>query len=580
MCGLFGVTNDKKIDVTSAREALHTLAHRGPDQWNDFFDKDVYIGHRRLSILDISDLGKQPMVSSDGLIVVAVNGEIYNFPELKLELEDRYTFCSSSDSEIVLHGFIEWGIDGLVEKLDGMYAISIYDCSTRDLFLVRDRTGIKPLYYGTIDGEFTWASELKAIEKFYEKKFPLTYDYSAFYDFLTYLYIPTPKTMYEDVFKLEPATYLHFNLDSKILERHQYWSLSVGGCIDDVHTAAQKVKELLKKSVQEQMVSDVDVGFFLSGGIDSSCVTAIAAKAGHQVKAFSIGFSHKTHDETYFAALVATMHEVEHGIEIIDETSVQDSFHRIKDWYDEPFGDTSCFPTYAVSSFARQNVAVALTGDGADEIFGGYNWYKEFINIKQFPKFQSTYFKGALTFVANFGGLAAKLAKKIELYFKLDDLEIYTRLLGGMLREEKESYRILWGLPDDYDDYWYFRKFYDERLPIFSRLQSLDFHTYLHDDIFTKVDRVSMSVSLECRVPFMKKELVEYCFSLEDSVRLPNSSLKGLLKMAFNEYLPEPVLSRRKKGFSIPLHDWDKVIGDAKNRQLKILEMYDLKVGG
>ena len=572
MCGIFGFTKFKKEDLEKARESLHTLHHRGPDQWNDYFDKDIYIGHQRLSILDLSEHGKQPMITPDEKVIITVNGEIYNFLELKKELEHKYDFKSTSDSEVVLYGYIEWGIDKLLEKIDGMYAISIYDKEKEELFLARDRAGIKPLYYGNINGQISWASELKAIQKLYENQNILEYDYTAFYDFLTYLYIPTPKSMYKNVCKLEPAHYLKIDVRSNNFEKVQYWELEINQCNDDIETAKKKIYDLVKKSVDEQMVADVPVGFFLSGGMDSSTVVALASQNHSDINTFSIGFTDKSHDETHFAEMVADMYKTKHHKKILDEDTTKDMFHKIKDWYDEPFGDTSCFPTFLVSKFAKENSTVVLTGDGGDEIFGGYNWYKRFENLQKYSLPYLRFLKVVTKKLKKQKNILGKIARRVETQFLLNDLEIYTRLMGGMLKDEKEKYRKLWNIDEDYDDYWYFRKFYKKDLDLYTRLQYLDFHTYLHDDIFTKVDRVSMAVSLECRVPFMKKEIIEYSFSIKKEVRIYQDELKGVMKEAFREILPIEVIERDKKGFSIPLHSWKDIVGSDTTRQEKILK--------
>ena len=572
MCGIFGFTKFKKEDLEKARESLHTLHHRGPDQWNDYFDKDIYIGHQRLSILDLSEHGKQPMITPDEKVIITVNGEIYNFLELKKELEHKYDFKSTSDSEVVLYGYIEWGIDKLLEKIDGMYAISIYDKEKEELFLARDRAGIKPLYYGNINGQISWASELKAIQKLYENQNILEYDYTAFYDFLTYLYIPTPKSMYKNVCKLEPAHYLKIDVRSNNFEKVQYWELEINQCNDDIETAKKKIYDLVKKSVDEQMVADVPVGFFLSGGMDSSTVVALASQNHSDINTFSIGFTDKSHDETHFAEMVADMYKTKHHKKILDEDTTKDMFHKIKDWYDEPFGDTSCFPTFLVSKFAKENSTVVLTGDGGDELFGGYNWYKRFEKLRKYPTSLLRFLKIFIKPLKKQKNILGKVARRIETQFLLDDFEIYTRLMGGILKDEKEKYRKLWNIDEDYDDYWYFRKFYKKDLDLYTRLQYLDFHTYLHDDIFTKVDRVSMAVSLECRVPFMKKEIIEYSFSIKKEVRIYQDELKGVMKEAFREILPIKIIERDKKGFSIPLHSWKDIVGSSTTRQEKILK--------
>lgn len=571
MCGIFGFTNFKKENLEKARESLHTLHHRGPDQWSDYFNENIYMGHQRLSILDLSDQGKQPMISSDEKVIITVNGEIYNFLELKKELENKYIFKSTSDSEVLLYGYIEWGIDKLLEKIDGMYAISIYDKEKEELFLARDRTGIKPLYYGDINGQILWASELKAIQKFYENQNILEYDYTAFYDFLTYLYIPTPKSMYKNVYKLEPAYYLKIDITNNTFDKIQYWQLEVKKCEDDIETAKKKIYDLVKKSVDEQMVADVPVGFFLSGGIDSSTVVALASKNHDDINTFSIGFTDKSHDETHFADMVANMYKTKHHKKILDEDTTKNIFYKIKDWYDEPFGDTSCFPTFLVSQFAKENSTVVLTGDGGDEIFGGYNWYRRFESLKKYSLPYIRFLKVFTKSLKKQKNIFGKIVRRIETQFLLDDFERYTRLMGGMLKDEKEKYRKNWNIDDDYDDYWYFRKYYKKDLDLYTRLQYLDFHTYLHDDIFTKVDRVSMAVSLECRVPFMKKEIIEYSFSLKKEVRIYNDELKGAMKEAFNGILPIKIIERDKKGFSIPMNKWRKLVENNLKKQEKIL---------
>lgn len=572
MCGIFGFTNFKKQNLEQARKSLHTLEHRGPDQWNDYFDNNIYMGHQRLSILDLSEYGKQPMLSQDGNIIISVNGEIYNFLELKNELKNKYNFKSTSDSEVILYGYIEWGIDKLLEKIDGMYAISIYDKKENLLYLVRDRVGIKPLYYGNINHQISWASELKAIQEFYQKNTILEYDYTAFYDFLTYLYIPTPKTMYKGIYKLEPAHYLKINTISNSYQKVRYWQLIIKDCEDNIEIAKDKIYSLVKNSINEQMVADVPVGFFLSGGMDSSTVVALASQNHNNINTFSIGFTDKKHDETHFADMLANMYQTKHQKKILDENTTSKMFYKIKEWYDEPFADTSCFPTFLVSEFAKKTSTVVLTGDGGDEVFGGYNWYKRFENFQKYSLPFLRFFKIFTKPFKKQKNILGKVMRRIETQFLLNDFEMYTSVMGGMLKDEKEKYHKLWNIDKDYDDYWYFRKFYKKDLDLYTRLQYLDFHTYLPDDILTKVDRVSMAVSLECRVPFLKKEIIEYSFSLKKEVRIYNNELKGVMKKAFNDYLPIDIIERDKKGFSIPLHSWKDSIKIKTTKQEKILE--------
>ena len=578
MCGIFGFTGYKENQLVKAREALHVLKHRGPDQWSDYNDENLYIGHQRLSILDLSEFGKQPMISPDKKVIIAVNGEIYNFLELRKELEKKYTFQSTSDSEVVLYGYMEWGIDSLVERIDGMYSISIYDKKTNALYLVRDRAGIKPIYYSTLSQQFLWASELKAIEKFYENDEVLNYDYTALFDFLTYRFIPTPKSQYKRVFKLEPGHYMKVDTKTNNFDKVQYWELKVNKCNDDIEIASQKIETFIKESVNEQMISDVPVGFFLSGGMDSSAVVSIASLKYTNINTFSIGFTDKAHDETAFADLVAQRFNTQHHQKILDQSEVQLTFHKIKDWYDEPFGDTSCFPTFMVSKFAKEKVTVALTGDGGDEIFGGYNWYKTFEKAHNSPLKNLKWFKGVIEKLSFIKGTVGNIFRKLAILLISDEVEKYAAIRGSLSHKQKEKYRKAWRISDDYDDFWYYRKYYKKELDIYTRLQFVDFNTYLPDDILTKVDRVSMAVSLECRVPLLKKELIEYCFSLDQNVCIANGELKGVMKKTFDKYLPHEITHRSKRGFSIPLKKWSNLLDGKETKQEKILAEFNLDV--
>ena len=573
MCGIFGCTQFSQEALPGAREALSTLKHRGPDQWGEqIFDEGVYLGHRRLSILDLSEHGKQPMYSEEHQVAIMVNGEIYNYQNLKISLQDKYAFKSSSDSEVVLYGYIEWGIDGLLERVDGMFAICVYDIKEAKIFLARDRVGIKPLYYAQQGEKFCWGSELKAIVSFFGDG--LKVDYTACYDFLTYLYIPSPKTLYKDVFKLEPAHYVTICLRKQELETRRYWLLDATVQEQTFEEATAQLSSLISKSVDEQMISDVPVGFFLSGGIDSSAVVCAASKLRGGISTFTIGFEDKEHDEREQAQLVATKFNTIHQSRELSQRAVDDMFSHLKAWYDEPFGDTSAFPTFLVSEFARETVTVVLTGEGGDELFGGYSWYKQYSRFRNarlpFAKFTSSMLTKLKRRCKN--SLVRRVAGRLELHCIQDDLELYAKLMGGMIRSEKEHYRNMFGIDSGYDDYWYFRKYYREDLPVRTRLQYMDFHTYLPDDILTKVDRVSMAVSLEARVPLLSKELVEFAFSLPEEVRYHKNSLKGVLKETFASELPSDLLNRKKMGFCLPPSVMSDLVGSHSCRQVKILE--------
>ncbi len=562
MCGIFGLASlaGGPLSLPERRRAeasLHTLAHRGPDQWGSWEKDTLYLGHRRLSILDLTDSGRQPMHSPGGSTAVAVNGEIYNYRDLRRELGTG-SFLSGSDSEVVLHGYEAWGLEKLLDRLDGMYALAIVDWDRRLLHLARDRAGIKPLYYAGTETRMVWASELKAIVHFLGEA-DLELDFTALYDFLTYGYVPAPKTAYQGVFKLPPASVLTQRLDASLQSPRRYWHLPLPGPQGQCDEGAllHEVRERMGRSVEEQLVSDVPVGFFLSGGIDSSIVVTEAAKAHPEPRSFSIGFDHTEHDETFFANLLAEEKGVRHKVRILDRSALGGIEERMRSWYDEPFADTSALPTYHVCAFARGEVTVALSGDGGDELFGGYRWYESHARLRSRqrrlrPVLPARFFQR----LRRPERLARSLRGRYGRLSLYDPLELYGALLGGLAREEKEPWKARWNIPGDYDDYWFFRQHWKPELGQLRSLQFLDFHTYLPEDILTKVDRVSMAVSLEVRVPFLSRSLMELAFSLPESLTFRGGRLKGGLKDAYRNELPAPILERDKQGFSIPAQSW------------------------
>ena len=565
MCGIFGHIRLPHHDLNRSRSALNELIHRGPDQWGEFFDDYVYLGHRRLSILDTSENGRQPMTDQSQTIIISVNGEIYNFLELKKQLVNDYPFKSTSDSEVLLYGYKEWGISKLLELIDGMYAAVIYDRIRKKILLFRDRAGIKPLYYGRINNFWIWASELKAIKAF-DIKNRLEINNTALYDFLTYRYIPTPKSLYKNIFKLEPGHYVIIDIDSNKIQKKRYWKLNTKeiNLSISIHDAADELRHLIRQSVSEQLMSDVPVGFFLSGGLDSSTVVQEASTLSENIKTFSIGFDVSEYDETHYAQVMADHCNTKHQKAILNRNAAKSLLNNICRWYDEPFADSSAFPTYLVCQYARNEVTVALSGDGGDEILGGYQWYK---NFPLFPKnaIRKNLLFSLLTSIMNsidndyihkqFYRLNARL-----MAFRRG-FPGYAKFFSGLTYEEKMLYRHFWQIPKDYNDYWYFEKFDHPNLPHRTRLQYIDFHTFMHDDVLTKVDRVSMAVSLEVRVPLLSRELIEFCFSLPEKIRFKDQQLKGILKSAYQSILPDTIINRSKKGFGAPISHWKKQDG-------------------
>lgn len=573
MCGLFGVVSlDRPANEfrDRARGALHTLSHRGPDQWSEFQRGNVYMGHRRLTILDLSDHGRQPMVSDDGNVATTVNGEIYNFPELRRELGEA-RFRSRCDSESVLHGYRAWGIGGLLKRLDGMYAFAVFDGEAHRVFLARDRIGIKPLYYARMGRWFAWASELKAITEFLRGE-PLEHDTTALYDFLTYRYIPAPKTAYRSIFKLPPGHALELDLTTGAVKVDRYWRLECAPRRRTDAQAADELRTLLAASVRSHLVSDVPLGCFLSGGLDSSIVAAHAAADASRLDTFSVGFDQADYDETPYADIVARALGTQHHVHRVVRADSVDLPARLNALYDEPHGDYSALPTWAIARFARERVTVILSGDGGDELFGGYPWYRTASRILRLrgPLGPLIGHRFRLPYRKRPGSRLRALANVAAMVAGTEFFELYAILLNGVSRAARQSLRPALAIPTDYDDYWHFRAHYRPELGRRMALQYMDLHTYLPEDILTKVDRATMAVALECRVPFLSKAMVEFAFSLDERFIYRGGRLKGGLKYAYRDVLPREIIDRRKKGFGIPVAAW-QLLGDDESFELPLL---------
>lgn len=555
MCGIFGHTGLRGEKIDESHSALHTLTHRGPDSWHFEAKDEVYLGHRRLSILDLSVNGRQPMQA--GGVYLTVNGEIYNYQALRRELIETYqaAFVSQSDSEVLLHGYIHWGIERLLDRVDGMFALALFDSREKRIILARDHAGIKPLYYGLIGGELSWSSELKALERFYGRS-NLTVDDTAIYDFMTYLYVPCPKTLYREVFKLEPGHYLTYDMTTRQRRTKRYWSLEALA----QETAEDKdipatVQDAIHTAVREQLVSDVPVGFFLSGGIDSSIVCYEASRCIQALASFTIGNADPSVDEAPYARMVAERIGADQHSKVFSSETADENFALMRTFYDEPFGDVSALPTNEVCRLAREHVTVVLTGDGGDELFGGYTHYRDADRIFDPDPAAQTWLRPIVVALKNHAPLRliAKKAQRYETKTLVDPMERWAKAKGGVLRTDlfKRKWAGKAGLPTDYDDYWYYRKYDNPALSPRIRAQYLDFHTYLHDSVLTKVDRASMAVGLETRVPFLSKKSIATAWSVPEHLRYRDGELKGLLKRLYQEALPAEVLYRRKQGFAI-----------------------------
>lgn len=576
MCGITGFysqdqiySKDDLIKMTAA------ISHRGPDAEGFFTDDVVGLGHRRLSIIDLSDRANQPMTSSNDRYVIIYNGEVYNFSEIGARLQKEIgksgslKFRTSSDTEIILEAFSMKGVD-FVNELNGMFAIAIYDKHEKSLYLFRDRIGIKPLYYYWDGRNFAFASELKALQTLDQHDYRL--NHQAVNTFLHVGYIPSPDSIYHNVKKLNSGCWL--KVSSEGIETRRYWNLRAKLTENVVHNQQQamiRMSDLLISSVQYQLKSDVPFGVFLSGGIDSSLITAQAVLLSSvKVNTFSIGFEENSHNESEYAREVANYLGTDHHEFMVSYNDAMNLIDSIISTYDEPFGDSSSIPTMLVSKLARQYVTVTLSGEGGDELFfgyGAYNWAKRLNNPAvrllrkpaacAFSKLSSRYQRVSRMLNYQQGThLPAHIFSQEQYMFT--DWEI-NNLLSPSFMENLEEYRIpsnptaLPGL--------FFPKFNPgtssgRNLNAMELQAMFDLEYYLQDDLLTKVDRASMKYSLETRVPYLDHRLIEFALNISPHLKVKEGIQKHLLKKVLYQYIPEKLFDRPKQGFAIPLNKW------------------------
>lgn len=524
MCGIVGyASTTTPIDRKQFDYMRDTMIHRGPDGMaSAFLEEDrLALGHRRLSIIDLSERSAQPMASEDGQFWITFNGEIYNYKSLKAELESKYTFRSTGDTEVLLHGYQEWGIEGLLKRVNGMFAFGIADLHKRRLVIARDRIGIKPLYYSHVDDRLIFASEIKAITAHRHVSRKLSKHGLASY--FRYRYIIGPYSIYDDIQKLMPGHYMEYDLDRGNLSSTPYWSLEQSlndsskpeeALIEDI---SQRFDEAVKKRA---IAADVAVHTFLSGGIDSSMVTAVLKKYAPKMAAYTIEVVDEQKNELEDARRTAERLEIELKASRIDAKVFQDSHNEVIAAYDEPLADTSNIPTYFLCKLAGEHVKVALSGDGGDELFYGYNWHAQFVNTDGSKTLNDYVAMAYRTFDAN----------TIQQLFNLDQAVDEVEAQFG-------SYVAHVGISEE-------------------NVHRLDFHTFMVDDILTKVDIASMAHSLEVRVPFLDHELVELAYSIPAEQHHKHDELKYLLKKAAESLLPKETIYKKKKGFSVPSIRW------------------------
>ena len=562
MCGIAGFTQFHRVvgNKETLEEMGRVIEHRGPDAHGNYIDDHVGLCHQRLSIIDLSSAGNQPLLSEN--FVIVFNGEIYNFISLREELvQEGYQFKTKTDTEVVLALYEKEG-PSCLDKLNGMFAIAIWDKSKEELFLARDRIGKKPLYYYNHGKDIVFASEIKALLTL--KQIPREIRTDALYDYFTYLYIPDPKTIFKNIYKLEPGHYLLINKNT--VEKKQYWDLSFATqtsktkqeISDDVHDS-------LKECVERRMISDVPLGAFLSGGVDSSAVVGIMAKKEEKpVTTCSIGFDSKKYDEVEYAQQIADLFKTDHH-EFTVKEDLASHIETIAHFFDEPFADSSMLPTYFVSKLARQKVTVALAGDGGDENFAGYSKYTVDLFEHKLRSFFPSFFKTAI-----FPPVVKFLQNKNQKYLK----KAYTllnsicaspargffmtnafctdsqwhALARPSLQEELGNYHPSKVTEDHYNN--------SDATEHLSKVLYTDIKTFLPGDILVKVDRMSMANSLEVRAPMLDYEFVSLAAQIPAQMKFNKGDKKHILKEAVKRFLPDNILYRKKMGFSVPLAQW------------------------
>jgi asparagine synthase (glutamine-hydrolysing) len=548
MCGIAVVCGSGRAAVG---EMTRSLLHRGPDAHGSHIEGKCALGHTRLSIIDLTT-GAQPMSDVEGRYWISFNGEIYNYPELRGDLSSLgRVFLTQSDTEVLLAGYAEWG-PALLDRLRGMFALAIWDAETEELFAARDLFGEKPLYYASSPaGDLVIASEIKAIRA--ARLVETTINRSAVDAFLMLGYIPPDRTIYSEIETLPPASYLLWR-DGKTTVK-PYWRPRFEIARISLEDAAERLRELLQQAVRRQMIADVPVGAFLSGGLDSSTIVALTTSHSREpVQTFSVGFGSMINELPY-ARMVAERYGTDHHEIDLGEPDVATLIQRMTDVYDEPFADSSHIPTYLIAEYARKYVKVVLSGDGGDELFGGYWWYAPLLRSERVPfallqwavlRTAGKVFKQrsrALTVRSHAAGLAARW----------DD--VWTRDIMSQTVFRQAHRRRLWGdAGDEFDPGGSFRP--DAVVSGLNRAFHFDLTSYLPGDILVKLDRAAMAHGLETRAPFLDRDVVEFALSLPPDLKVRGNDTKVVLKEAAGQYWPRELWNRPKQGFGAPIPRW------------------------
>ena len=595
MCGIVGfISKDKKENTL--KNMIQTQTHRGPDDNGLFIDEKfgIHLGHNRLSIQDTSAHAHQPFVSTCSNYTIIFNGEVYNFKEIQSELKALgHIFLSNSDTEVILYAYKEWGIES-VHKFIGMFAFVIFDKKKEKLFLLRDRAGVKPLYYYVKDNTFLFSSEIKSFHKHEEFNKVINKEILPFY--FQFAYIPAPYTIYQDCFKLEPAHYIEYDLNTNNYEIHKYWDIHDFYLMDkfdkDEKEILKDIEILLTNACQLRMVSDVPVGVFLSGGYDSSTVTALLKKTQkEQLSTYTVGFEEKELNEANDAKQIALLLGTKHKEQYCTQDEMLKLINTLAFQYDEPFADDSALPTMLVSKLAKQNVTVALSADGGDEIFLGYSKY---FAINKVIKLQTSKLKYTLLklgvnlltpkSVPIINKLLPRSKKQANVLIKFNK---FKSMINAKTKEEmfmRASSKVEANFLDKILINGKFKNFETTAFNQFNKLKKLDYldqmmaidyKTFMVDDVLCKVDRASMSVSLEGREPLLDHKLAEYMARVPIKLKYKNSKGKYLLREVLKKYIPTTITDKPKAGFTVPLKSW--LLHELKEKAIESLESEILK---
>ena len=567
MCGIAGICNDKQNSIKDIQAMNAAMLRRGPDDGNYWYDEqsDVMLGHRRLSIVDLSANGRQPMQSVSERYMIVYNGEIYNYKKIQNQLLQEgfnLNLRGSSDTEILLAAIENWGIEKTLTNCKGMFAFAVYDRKEKELILARDRMGEKPLYYGMVNGKFVFCSDFSSFKAL--KDFHNDIDTRVITPYLLHGYITAPYSIYKDIYKLEPGSFLKIKAPFQKWEIMQYWDMKQVALHGQKNLfkgsfseASLELEKLLKEAITGQMIADVPLGAFLSGGIDSTLVVSLMQSLNaNKIKTYTIGFHEDGYNEAEFAGQTAKHLGTDHTEMYVGFSDVFEVLQQIPEAFSEPFADSSQIPTMLVSKMTRQHVTVALSGDGGDEFFCGYNTYREAENGLNIMKHKLNFLKNPLRsqvgkLCMGVGSSHSALLNKIGKCLTIQTPEDLYRAISN------DDYRIKYlskdkcTIPTKISDYQ------DGMLEgTESNLMLMDMLQYLPDDILTKVDRSGMFYSLESRIPLLDADVMKFSWQLPHSYKFHDGVTKAILKDILYRYVPEETMNRPKKGFSIPVGQW------------------------